>query len=159
MRECRDDFFGAPERGLTGLKRQCHEIFYHYFFAYKISPGPHMNRQNWFCELFRFREDIQSQSSKIAWPRIRWLRRHANFSLGKGVSILLSYCYLVYKHIHSFKICEKHSKFSESICVVRYCACVVNKYAEILSFNNYFSTCSRSQQLLYVDTQFLKISN
>ena len=46
------------------LKGQRHEIFDH-FFAQKIRPRPHMNRQKRFHELFHFREDIRSQSSKI----------------------------------------------------------------------------------------------
>ena len=41
------------------------------FFAYKIRPEPHMNSQKRLRGLFRFREDIRSQSSKIACPRIR----------------------------------------------------------------------------------------
>ena len=42
------------------MQGQCHEIFV-YFFAYKIRPGPHMNRRKRFRELFRFCEDIRSR--------------------------------------------------------------------------------------------------
>ena len=39
---------------------QCHEMYGH-FFALKIRPGPHVNRQKRFHEIFCFREDIRSQ--------------------------------------------------------------------------------------------------
>ena len=55
---------------------KCHEIFDHYFFAEKIRPGPDMNRQKRFRKLFHFREDIQSQISKITCPRSQWPRWH-----------------------------------------------------------------------------------
>ena len=42
-----------------------------------------MNRQRRFCKLFRLREDIRSQSSKIACP------------LDMEIFIFLNYCYLV----------------------------------------------------------------
>ena len=45
------------------------------FFAKKIRPGPRMKRQKPFCQLFNFREDIQSPSAKILCACIRWLRR------------------------------------------------------------------------------------
>ena len=32
-----------------------------HFFAEKIRPGPHMNRQKLFRELFRFRKDIHEK--------------------------------------------------------------------------------------------------
>ena len=35
--------------------------FLHIFFAKQIRPGPQMNRQNRFRELFRFREDIREK--------------------------------------------------------------------------------------------------
>ena len=72
--------------------------------------------------------------------------------------------------MYSFKISEKPSKFSESVCVV----IVVSVYSQqlrrhhIRGVNDYFSTCPGSQQLrrhgvsvvnVYVDKQFLKISN
>ena len=34
------------------------------FWAQKVRPGPHINEQKRFCELFRFREDIRIWSSK-----------------------------------------------------------------------------------------------
>ena len=74
-------------------KRQCHKIFDHFFFAKKIRPGPHMNRQKRFCNLFRFRENIRSQSSKIACPSSHWLRRHAIFSLDMEITIIVSFFY------------------------------------------------------------------
>ena len=42
-------------------------------------PGPRMNRRKRFRELFRFHEDIQLQSSKIAIPRSQQLYGHAKF--------------------------------------------------------------------------------
>ena len=38
-------------------------------FAQKTLPGPHMNMQNWFREIFRFRKDILYQSSKFTGSR------------------------------------------------------------------------------------------
>ena len=40
------------------------------FFFLNIRPGPHRDRQTRFLEIFRFSEDIRSQSSKI----VRFLR-------------------------------------------------------------------------------------
>ena len=56
-----------------------------------------MSRRKRFCELFRFREDIRSQSSKITCPRSQRLRRHSNFSLDTNIFIFLNYCYWVCK--------------------------------------------------------------
>ena len=42
------------------------------FFALKIWPGPHMNRQKRFCKLFRFCKDIREN----ACPRSQQLRGH-----------------------------------------------------------------------------------
>ena len=47
------------------LKRQCHEIFYLYFFHESNPPGPLINRLKWFCLKIHFREDIQIQNSKF----------------------------------------------------------------------------------------------
>ena len=68
------------------------------FFAIKIRPGPRMKRQKPFCQLFNFREDIQSPSAKILCACIRWLRRHTIFSLDTEVLIFLNYGYWVCKH-------------------------------------------------------------
>ena len=46
---------------------------------YKIRPGHHMNRHKRFRELFRFREDFRSQSSKIACQHSQQLCVQANF--------------------------------------------------------------------------------
>ena len=46
------------------------------------------NRWKQFRELFRFREDIQSQSSKIACPRSQQIRGQANFSLDTDIFII-----------------------------------------------------------------------
>ena len=108
------------------------------FFAWKIWPW-HMYKRKRFCALFRFREDIRSQSS--------------NFSVDtdKPKYLFLPDC--------SFKICENPSKIFESVRGVlsvsaqslttltpcphsqrlnRHCGHVVN---------NYFSTCQHSQWL------------
>ena len=37
---------------LVRLKGQCHEIFDTVFILQKTPPGPHMNRQNRYCEIF-----------------------------------------------------------------------------------------------------------
>ena len=39
-----------------------------------------MNRRKRFRELFRFRKDIRSQSSKVACPRSQWQRRQSFFA-------------------------------------------------------------------------------
>ena len=59
-----------------------------------------MSRQKRFRDLFRFREDIRSQSSKIACLRSHRLRKHATFSLDTENFIFLNYCYRVCKHMH-----------------------------------------------------------
>ena len=51
------------------------------FFCLKDSIWARMNRRKWFCKLIRFREDIRSQSSKIASQHSQQLRWHPNFSL------------------------------------------------------------------------------
>ena len=55
------------------LKGQWNEIFYLYFLLdrlYSTVTGPYMIKLKRFRELFRFREDIQLQSLKIACPHI-----------------------------------------------------------------------------------------
>ena len=43
------------------LKGQCHEIVGHFFLNQKTPPGPHMNRQKRFREIFRFCKDIREK--------------------------------------------------------------------------------------------------
>ena len=86
-----------------------------------------MDRLKRFCDLFRFREDIRLQSSKLACQRSRRLRGHGFLALGKVrlKIIFLNYCYWVHKHTHIlfspdclFKVCEKPSKFAVGVRVV-----------------------------------------
>ena len=51
-----------------------------FLFAEQIRPGLHMNRHKQFHELFRFRKDIRSQSSKITCLRRQQLRGHTFFA-------------------------------------------------------------------------------
>ena len=67
-------------------------------FAYKIRPGPHMNRRKQFRELFHFRKDFWSQNSKIACPRSKGLHGHVKNIFDTDVFIFLNYCYWVCKH-------------------------------------------------------------
>ena len=73
---------------------------------------------------------------KFACQRSRWLRLHANFSLGKGDIIFLNYCYWGYKHTLftwlSFEICEKPLKFSKSV-IRRHHVRMVNDFAKTKS--------------------------
>ena len=48
---------------MGSFKRQFHEIFDH-FFGLKNSTWAPYDRQKWFRDIFRFRGDIRSQSSK-----------------------------------------------------------------------------------------------
>ena len=57
-----------------------------------------MNRQKRFRELFHFREDIRSQSSKLSFQHNQRLLRHVNFSFDTDVFTFLNYCYLHCKH-------------------------------------------------------------
>ena len=144
-----DDYFlGGRWKG------QCHEIIA--YFASKIRPGPHMNRQKWFRELFRFRGDILSQSSKLACPRSRWLRGHATFSL--NIVRRFSYFYIIaigcvntskYPFLPDsfFKIWEKLLKFFRK-CRCSHCHVgVVNDYANTMSAWSTTTpiSCPRSQ--------------
>ena len=61
--------------------------------SWVVRQRPRMNRQKRFRELFRFREDIQSQSSKIACPHSEWLRGHTIFSVYTEVFKFLNYCF------------------------------------------------------------------
>ena len=119
----------SPPAHNNYLIGQCHEIFAHCFLLkrFELATGPHMNRRKRFYELFRFREDIRSQSSKITCLRSLWLCAcgQAHFTLDMDVFILLNYCYWVCIHTHvpflpdcTFKICEKPSKFYENVWVV-----------------------------------------
>ena len=51
-------------RWTVPLKGQCHEIFVT-FYIKKTPPRPHMNRQNWFCEIFHFQEDIREKRPRV----------------------------------------------------------------------------------------------
>ena len=147
-REYDDYFLGGRWKG------QCHEIIV--YFAWKIRPGPHMNRQKWFRKLFRFRGDILSQSSKLACPRSRWLRGHATFSLDTVRRFSYSYiiaigCVNTSKYPFlpdSFiKICEKLLKFFRK-CRCSHCHVgVVNDYANTMSAWSTTTpiSCPRSQ--------------
>ena len=70
--------------------------------------GPIWTGKNRFAKFFRFCEDIWLQSSKIGWLRSRWLRRHRNFSLGKGVfqifKVIATGCVITSKHLFFYTI-------------------------------------------------------
>ena len=72
-----------PENVLMGQFKRFSTIF----LLKRFDLGHIMIRQKWFRELFRFREDIRSQSSKIACPRSQQIRGHANFSLDTDIFI------------------------------------------------------------------------
>ena len=114
------------------------------FFSLKDSTwAPYEQATTVFCKLFRFREDIRLQSLKIVFLRSQQRGGHANFSLDTDIFIYLNYCYCVLntpKYLFSpdcsFKICEKPSTFSDSVCVVvssLVCVRVVVDYADTMS--------------------------
>ena len=114
-------------------------MFNHFFCLKdnKIRHGPHMNRQKRYCDLLRFCEDIRWQKLKIECPH--------NFSSGTDV---FNYCYWI-THQSSFKICEKPSKFSKSVCVVKDYANTVSAQSKTTP-----TSCPRSQRLFqHVSTQ------
>ena len=90
-----------------------------------------MNRRKRCHELFRFREDIRSESSKITCQRSQRLR-HANFSIDTDIFIFLNYCYWVCKHTQvplftwlflqnlwvALKNFRKCSRILVSVCIV-----------------------------------------
>ena len=53
---------GKKSRDTLPLMGQCQENFDNFSLLKKFQPRPHLNRQKRFRELFRFREDIRSQS-------------------------------------------------------------------------------------------------
>ena len=80
-----------------------------------------MKRQKWFRKLFRFLEDIRSQSLKMASLRSQGLYEQTNFSLDTDIFIFLNIafgCINTPKYLFSpdcsFKIFEKPSKFSQN---------------------------------------------
>ena len=89
---CKDIF-----RNGNTFKGQCLEIFDH-FVGLKDSTYAPYEQTKRFRDLFRFREDIRSQRSKIWCPGSQRLRRHPNFSLDTAVFKFLNYCYWMCKH-------------------------------------------------------------
>ena len=61
----------------SSLKGQCHDIWTIFLLIrFVLGPTVYMNRQKRLCELFCFRKDIRSQSSKIPYLRSHWLGRN-----------------------------------------------------------------------------------
>ena len=129
----------------TYLKGQCHKIF-GTFLPNPIWTGKTGSRT--FC----FREDIRSQSSKIACPRSQRRSGQAIF-FRQGDFIFFNHCYWIaigipLSHSCSFKICEKPSKMSGSARVVRHVR-TVNDYADTVSgwSTTTLTLCPRRQKL------------
>ena len=78
---------------LTLLWGQCHDIFEDFLKLKRFDLGPIWTGKTCFATSSRFREDIRSQSSKIACLRSRWRHGHATFSSDTVVFILINYCY------------------------------------------------------------------
>ena len=93
-------------------------IFDHYFFCIEDSTWVHINRQQWFCELFRFCENIRSQGSKNEYAETQFFL-DTEVLIFKIIAVGFENTpkYLFSPEC-SFKICEKPSMFSESVRVV-----------------------------------------
>ena len=92
----------APESlsiNMSDIKGTVSRDFLSLFFAEKILPGLHMNRQKCFREILRFREDIRSQSSCS-----QRLQRHTNFSFHIFKFLLLELLIVTFSPDCSFKI-------------------------------------------------------
>ena len=92
-------------------------------FLWKYSTWAPHEQAKTVSQTFLFSQRLQSK--KIACQHCQWLRRHAIFSLGKGVLYLyrIAIGYLntpkyLFSPDCSFKICEKPSKFSKSVSIV-----------------------------------------
>ena len=88
-------------------------IYCMYLFLLKYSTW-----RKRFHKLFHFCKDIPSQSSKISCPRSQRLRGHSNFHIFKLLLFFVNTPKYLFSHDCSFKICEKPSKFSYSVCIV-----------------------------------------
>ena len=125
-------------------------MFNHFFCLKdnKIRHGPHMNRQKRYRDLLRFCEDIRWQNLKIECPH--------NFSSGTDV---FNYCYWI-THQSSFKICEKPSKFSKSVCVVKDYANIMSAKSTTISarvsvVKDYATRTFRKYQIIFFVTFWL----
>ena len=87
------------------------------FWAIKIQPRPHINRQKRFRKIFCFREDFQLQSSKIACPCSQRLRGHTIISLIQRFSYFLIIaigCVNTFKFIFRLIVPLKHVRILQS---------------------------------------------
>ena len=104
--------------------------FWPFFVVKKIWPGhlgPKWTGKNGFENFFYFHKDIRLQSLKIVCPHSHSLHGHAIFLYTEMFIIfkLLLHCIAcgyapkkLFLSDCSFKICQKPSKFSYSVCVV-----------------------------------------